>query len=172
MKWEDLQQVQELLRKNNGSVYKLASNNPVCSEFKASIGFEGPRGVLIPPLTSERPTLHEALIWYQNKVSMRPEDSVYGLIGLMTAYDEPWLVIDCSRETPLAFIGDMGVEFWEAQVGDMVCILLGCSIPVVLRPVGNHYTLVGEAYIDGYMYGKGMIELDEGKYQLEDFDIH
>jgi len=45
-------------------------------------------------------------------------------------------------------------------------------MPVVLRPKDDHYIYLGEAYIHGYMYGKAMEELAEGKFQLQDFEIY
>jgi hypothetical protein len=55
--------------------------------------------------------------------------------------------------------------------GDKVCILLGCQIPLILRRVGEHYIYIGEAYVDGYMYGKGVEEMDKGRFKVKDFDI-
>jgi hypothetical protein len=60
----------------------------------------------------------------------------------------------------------------SAEPGDIICILLGCSVPVVLRPQDGHYRLLGEAYVYGYMYGKAMDELAEGKFELRSFEIH
>lgn len=40
--------------------------------------------------------------------------------------------------------------------GDIICILHGCQFPVVLRTAGDHYTLIGPAYIDGLMWGEAM----------------
>lgn len=61
----------------------------------------------------------------------------------------------------------------SVESGDIICILLGCFVPVVLRPQpGGHYILLGEAYVYGYMFGKGMEELADGKFQLESFEIH
>ena len=61
----------------------------------------------------------------------------------------------------------------EAQAGDAICILLGCLCPVIRRPHSNgeFYTLIGEAYVDGYMTGKGMDEVEDRKYVLKDFEI-
>jgi hypothetical protein len=39
--------------------------------------------------------------------------------------------------------GYMGRCWNTVQVGDIVCILLGCAMPMVLRPVEQHYELVG-----------------------------
>lgn len=59
-----------------------------------------------------------------------------------------------------------------AEPGDIICILLGCHVPVVLRPLNGHYILLGWAYVHDYMYGKAMDELAEGKFQLQSFEIH
>jgi hypothetical protein len=57
------------------------------------------------------------------------------------------------------------------QDGDIIVILLGCAVPVLLRPHEGFYELIGDAYLYGYMYGKGIDELDEGKSTLEEFEI-
>lgn len=49
-----------------------------------------------------------------------------------------------------------GLAPWSAQTGDLVCVLLGCSFPVVLRPVEGHYVLIGEVYVDQFMRGEAM----------------
>ncbi|KAE8445966.1 hypothetical protein EG329_012605 [Mollisiaceae sp. DMI_Dod_QoI] len=59
-----------------------------------------------------------------------------------------------------------------AEPGDIICILLGCCIPVILRPHDGHYLIIGGAYVHDYMYGKGMQEYSEGKFQLQQFEIH
>jgi hypothetical protein len=55
--------------------------------------------------------------------------------------------------TPEGYIG-IGPE--TMQPGDRVHILLGCSVPVVLRWLGDtsYYHLVGECYVDGVMDGE------------------
>jgi hypothetical protein len=65
-----------------------------------------------------------------------------------------------------------GLAPWDAEIGDQVCVLLGCKFPVVLRPVGGHYILVGESYVNGFMDGEAVSELKAGKSQLETFEIH
>lgn len=52
-----------------------------------------------------------------------------------------------------------GIAPTDAKVGDIVCVLLGCSVPVVLSPVDvsnprSGYKLVGEAYLHGVMDGE------------------
>ncbi|KAI0202586.1 heterokaryon incompatibility protein-domain-containing protein [Astrocystis sublimbata] len=44
-----------------------------------------------------------------------------------------------------------------SKVSDIVCILLGCSVPVVLsKDRGNFYKVVGESYVHGMMDGEAM----------------
>jgi hypothetical protein len=50
--------------------------------------------------------------------------------------------------------------------GDLVCILFGCSVPVVLRRCGDdslnvYYEFVGECYIHGKMDGEVLAGMDE-----------
>jgi hypothetical protein len=63
------------------------------------------------------------------------------------------------------FISDselIGMGPDRTKVGDIICILLGCSTPVILRPQDGHYIFLGEAYVHCYMYAKGMDQLAEG----------
>ncbi|TVY13033.1 Heterokaryon incompatibility protein 6, OR allele [Lachnellula arida] len=66
----------------------------------------------------------------------------------------------------------LGLCPWNATVGDVICVLLGCRFPVILRPVEGKYRLVGEAYVDGLMNGEAMALLEKGRYKLEEFEIH
>ncbi|KAI0099001.1 heterokaryon incompatibility protein-domain-containing protein [Nemania sp. FL0031] len=48
------------------------------------------------------------------------------------------------------------------KVGDYVCILIGCSVPVVLRENGKYMKLIGESYVHGKMGGEAMEDLRAG----------
>lgn len=57
-----------------------------------------------------------------------------------------------------------------AQPGDLICILLGCSVPVVLRKVDEHagfaqYKMIGGCYAHGYMDGEAITKMKEGELQ-------
>jgi len=67
--------------------------------------------------------------------------------------------------------GLVGLAPRNAEEGDIVCVLLGCRFPVVLRR-GVLTTLVGEAYVDEYMNGEAIAGLKEGRFALESFEIH
>lgn len=58
--------------------------------------------------------------------------------------------------------GYVGIAPKQAQKGDLICVLFGCSVPVVLRPCQTPsapdaapiYEVVGECYVDGFMEGE------------------
>lgn len=54
--------------------------------------------------------------------------------------------------------GFLGVGPDHVRPGDRVCILYGLDVPFVLRPVGDRYELVGEAWVHGIMDGEFMEE--------------
>jgi hypothetical protein len=55
---------------------------------------------------------------------------------------------------------------------DLICILLGCPFPMVLRKISDHYELRGQIYVDGIMQGEAMACLDTGECSLQDFELH
>lgn len=59
----------------------------------------------------------------------------------------------------------------HAQAGDLVCILFECPVPVVLRPMNDRYSLVGECYFDNFFNGKGFDLLDEEDSEQVRFNI-
>ncbi|KAH8680284.1 heterokaryon incompatibility protein-domain-containing protein [Ilyonectria robusta] len=59
--------------------------------------------------------------------------------------------------------GRVGMAPERTVKGDLVCILFGCSVPVVLRPTDDdggqqRFRLVGECFVDGWMSGEGLDE--------------
>jgi hypothetical protein len=69
-------------------------------------------------------------------------------------------------------IGDLGMAQDSILEGDLVCVLFGCSIPIILRKLDGHFIYISDACVVGYMYGKGIEELAAGKFQVETFKIH
>jgi hypothetical protein len=56
--------------------------------------------------------------------------------------------------------------------GDWICILFGCPVPVVLRPMeGGEFELVSDCYIEGAMSGEAMAMLEHGEYEKQRFVI-
>jgi hypothetical protein len=65
--------------------------------------------------------------------------------------------------------GLIGLAPLDAHVEDIICILYGCSVPVLLRAVdgGRYFHLVGEIYLHGMMNGEALA----GGLMEEDFEI-
>ena len=64
------------------------------------------------------------------------------------------------------------------ECGDIVCILLGCSVPIILRKVAGSveesYIFVGESYVHGMMAGEALEIKDNGQDEYldcQDFKI-
>lgn len=59
----------------------------------------------------------------------------------------------------------MGLGVPEIQLNDRVVVLKGCSVPLIMRAVGDYMVIVGESYVSGIMDGEVMEGLAAGKYK-------
>ncbi|PMD25415.1 HET-domain-containing protein [Hyaloscypha hepaticicola] len=59
--------------------------------------------------------------------------------------------------------GRIGLGPTLLQEGDLCCVLIGCRMPLVIRPTStsNHFKVLGEAYIDDVIFG-GVIDAHIG----------
>jgi hypothetical protein len=62
--------------------------------------------------------------------------------------------------------GILGLMPDAIKAGDKICVLLGCSLPVVLRPINHHYIFIGSAYVDGYMSGEAMEKIEMQEFKI------
>ncbi|KAF1811017.1 hypothetical protein P152DRAFT_74017 [Eremomyces bilateralis CBS 781.70] len=53
----------------------------------------------------------------------------------------------------------------KMEIGDRVCILFGCSVPVVVRDSKDRefFTPVGEGYVHGKMDGEALASMDDNE---------
>ncbi|KAL9036236.1 MAG: hypothetical protein Q9180_004415 [Flavoplaca navasiana] len=66
----------------------------------------------------------------------------------------------------------LGTTQASPMYGDIVCVLLGCSVPLILRPQEDDvYLLVGEARIAALMFGGVMKDVEEGRKTVREFHI-
>ncbi|KLU90400.1 hypothetical protein MAPG_10254 [Magnaporthiopsis poae ATCC 64411] len=61
-----------------------------------------------------------------------------------------------------------------AQAGDKICVLVGCTTPVVMREEenGSYYTHVGPCFILGFMEGEAAEKVRSGELAIHRFEIH
>lgn len=108
-------------------------------------------------------------------IRFAPTGEVKASTSSMELIDRASLLSSVARmnnRSLITFGGHIGLARGRPMVGDMVCVLLGCSCPVLLRPREKGYFIISEALVDGFMFGEGMKGLEEGKYKPQDFDIH
>lgn len=88
--------------------------------------------------------------------------------------DMVFFLIETSISGPLvtdAAIPLMGAGRSGIREGDMICVFLGCSFPVVIRPNGNHYIFIGAVYVDNLTDGEAIADLENGLYELDSFEL-
>jgi hypothetical protein len=60
----------------------------------------------------------------------------------------------------------------QTKTGDLIAILFGCSTPLVIRPMGACFQVVGEAYVQGLMDGEGLEFLDTAQCWAQNFTFY
>jgi hypothetical protein len=76
------------------------------------------------------------------------------------------------RRFSISSLGLLCLGSGASASGDVICVPLGCSTPIILRKQSQGYTYIGVVYVDGYMYGRATEELNNGTRQLQTFVIH
>lgn len=59
----------------------------------------------------------------------------------------------------------MGLGVPEIQVDDRVVVVKGCSVPHIIRAVGDHMVIIGESYVSEIMDGEVIEGLARGQYK-------
>ncbi|KNG51804.1 heterokaryon incompatibility protein [Stemphylium lycopersici] len=65
--------------------------------------------------------------------------------------------------------GNFGLGPAAMRSGDIVVVLYGGQSPYVLRPYGDNFFLIGQAYVDELMHGKLIDDLEAGLAQEREF---
>ena len=66
----------------------------------------------------------------------------------------------------------VGIGPRDCRHGDVLCILLGCSVPVLLRERRSHFELVGECYVHGMMDGEALLsDQAVAEASITEFDL-
>lgn len=73
-----------------------------------------------------------------------------------------------SRRLAILKSGEIAAVPNQSEVGDLIHILIGCSVPVVLRHKDGHsYEFVGECYVHGVMDGEAIERKDKRMYKTQ-----
>lgn len=68
--------------------------------------------------------------------------------------------------------GYIGIGPEGMQVGDQLCVINNCHLPVLLREDGSGHVLVGSVYVYGLSENEPFDMLESGKVELKRFEIH
>jgi hypothetical protein len=68
---------------------------------------------------------------------------------------------------PAAWVNRVALVPHTVRQGDAICTILGCTTPVVLRRVGKHYHVMGEAYVDTSAMGKFRVAVELRDFVLK-----
>jgi len=68
--------------------------------------------------------------------------------------------------------GYVGLAPTGAKAGDTLCILQGCSHPMLLRTVDDHEIVVGPCFVLGLMDGEAKAIIERGDSKIEVFELH
>ncbi|KAI7778187.1 hypothetical protein LA080_002534 [Diaporthe eres] len=68
--------------------------------------------------------------------------------------------------------GYIGIGPRYLQVGDQLCVINNCHLPVLLRAEGSGHVLVGAVYLYGLSGNESLDMLKSGKVTLRKFEIH
>jgi len=77
---------------------------------------------------------------------------------LMTRYLERVRDVTWNRRLTKTTDRHLGLIPGSAKTNDLICIVEGCSVPVILRPqrIDESFEVIGECYIHGIMEGEAM----------------
>ncbi len=99
--------------------------------------------------------------------SLPPDNTIDRLNGRLNAL----ICRSCSsRKFAVTRRGYQTLVPEKAQSGDAIVVLVGGDVPFVMRPCGGDYILVGEAYVDGFMNGEALDNI-EGSKVTQNFSI-
>jgi hypothetical protein len=61
-----------------------------------------------------------------------------------------------TRAGRFGWVANSGNREQQIESGDLLCIVFGCSVPLVIRPCGEYHHTLGEAYVQGLMNGEAI----------------
>jgi hypothetical protein len=67
--------------------------------------------------------------------------------------------------------GRIGLTNPAAKAGDSIMVVKGCNVPMVFRPDGAYWRLIGECYLHGIMDGEVAERVERGESKLINLEI-
>lgn len=67
--------------------------------------------------------------------------------------------------------GYLGLAVAANEPDDRICILVGCKTPLILRPRGKYFQVIGECYMHGIMRGEIARNIEEGRLRMDEITL-
>ncbi|KAL7918810.1 heterokaryon incompatibility domain-containing protein [Trichoderma austrokoningii] len=150
--------------------------DPRVSDNEGNIHSVTPPNRKISEMTTEYFHRVETVVWNRRLFEAEANVSQLSNVHVLAPETKQAMIIFCRDILSGRASGPkslFGLAPKEAEEGDLVCILFGCTVPVILRPVedlGLH-KLIGEAYTHGVMDGEAMISSEVVGAMRRDFQI-
>ena len=96
-------------------------------------------------------------------------DSIWDDYDLVRVNNVENKAIEIARERRFC-MSESGCMGWipkAGKEGDIISVLCGCSVPVLLRPRGNAYEVIGTCYIHGIMDGEAVAAAQNHMQQID-----
>ncbi|KAE9367972.1 hypothetical protein N431DRAFT_295053, partial [Stipitochalara longipes BDJ] len=77
-------------------------------------------------------------------------------LAMSERFGEAVASISAMRSFFISSKGYMGLGPEPLREKDRICVMLGCSVPLLVRQSGDHHVLVGECFVWGLMDGEAM----------------
>ncbi|KAL7896603.1 heterokaryon incompatibility domain-containing protein [Trichoderma sp. TUCIM 5745] len=150
--------------------------DPRVSDNEGNIHSVTPPNRKISEMTTEYFHRVETVVWNRRLFEAEANVSRLSNVQVRTPETKQAMIIFCkdirlgSASGPKSLFG---LAPKEAEDGDLVCILFGCTVPVILRPIEDLglYKLIGEAYVHGVMDGEAVISSEVVDAMKVDFQI-
>jgi len=68
--------------------------------------------------------------------------------------------------------GNMGLAPMRSRENDIICVIYGCSVPVVLREEEGSFTFIGECFLHGFMDGEAIEMQRKSNLKEQKWTIH
>ncbi|KAK5991534.1 hypothetical protein PT974_09818 [Cladobotryum mycophilum] len=129
--------------------------DPRTSDSEGNLHSVSPADRKISEMTSDYFYRVEAVVWNRRLFEAKVDQDTK--LDIAKPKPETLQALKILRQNQLFGLGPR-----DSEVGDKVCVLFGCTVPVILRPVKSEadnsmYQLVGEAYVHGVMDGEAVL---------------
>lgn len=115
------------------------------------------------------------VMWSENLPADTSSDAVFGALNRFRHMQAGRRFITTRHgrfgwvpENKTTSIHAADTEDSQVKDGDLFVLIFGCSVPLVVRPCGSRFQVLGEGYLDGFMDGEALEEIKSERQAVLD----